>query len=351
MVYPSRVNVGVRRFFEPIVYLKPSRHWGLCVWPSCKQLSTLLTESVIQTFPKRTLRLNLGSSSPFSQIFLKQRSSTMSSPQNGIDYSTDSSVTTEFRRQDNTHQHALEAYKLRDLTSCLERLTRAQLIEVLQAAGNDYVEVRKLVQSKVSEQMDDKTRIYRCEMSDVMSFRGCREAARKAMEEAESRVRFLRLWNSFPDSGNDDFTNMVQLIADHCGAFAHPQTRLNGLTVLCEMCYIFMDVASDDFWEQDRSKYDWDVSIENAMLEIATAMTPAERQAVVDDDDLWSALVYVYQESDEKIFRAFKDVLDEFPKVDTGAEDDGGENDELRSLFEESDQAGEPNEVDMSEAE
>ncbi|KAE8141312.1 hypothetical protein BDV38DRAFT_296827 [Aspergillus pseudotamarii] len=275
----------------------------------------------------------------------------MSGSQNETEYTTDSSVTTELLRGDNTHQLALEAYKVRELTSCLECMTRAELMEVLQTVGDNYVEVRKLVESKVSERLDNKTTMYRCEMSPVKGFRGCLQAARKAMDEAESRVRFLRLWTSLPDSGNDDFTNMVQLIADHCGAFAHPRTRANGLTVLCEMCYILMDLARDDFWEQDRSNYGWDVSLENALLEVVTAMTPAERQAVVHDHDLWSALVYVYQESDHRIFRAFKDVIDEFPNMDSSTGEDDGENDELRSLFEESDQDRGQNEVDMSEAE
>lgn len=275
----------------------------------------------------------------------------MSGSENEMQDTTDSSVTTELLRGDDTHQIALGAYKVRDLASSLECMTRAELIEVLQTAGDNYVEVRKLVESKVSERLGNKTRMYRCGMSAVTDFRSCLQAARKAMDEAESRVGFLRLWNSLPDSGNDDFTNMVQLIADHCGAFAHPRTRSNGLTVLCEMCYILMDLTRDNFWEEDRSKYGWDVSLENAMLEVVTAMTPAERQAVVDDDDLWSALVYVYHESDCRIFRAFKDVIDEFPKVDSGTGDCARENDELRSLFEESDQESGQSEVDMSEAE
>ncbi|KAE8420423.1 hypothetical protein BDV36DRAFT_306842 [Aspergillus pseudocaelatus] len=274
----------------------------------------------------------------------------MSCSQNEIENATDSSVTTELLRGDDTHQLALEAYKVRNLASCLECMTRAELIGVLQTAGDNYVEVRRLVESKVSERMDHRTRMYRCQMSTVTGFRSCLQAARKAMDEAESRVQFLRLWNSLPDSGNDDFTNMVQLIADHCGAFAHPRTRANGLTVLCEICYILMNLARDNFWEQDRSKYGWDVSLENAMLEVVTAMTPAERQAVVEDDDLWSALVYVYQESDHRMFRAFKDVIDEFPKVDSATGDDDGENDGLWSLFEESDQDSGQNEDDMAEA-
>ncbi|OGM49805.1 hypothetical protein ABOM_001511 [Aspergillus bombycis] len=274
----------------------------------------------------------------------------MSWYQNGVEDTTDSSVTTEFRSENDSHQVALTTYKVRDLASCLDCMTRAQLMEVLQTAGDNYIEVHKLVEAKVAERMDDKARMYRCEMSDVICFRGCLEAARTAMAEAESRVQLLRTWNSLPDSGNDDFTNMVQLIADHCGAFAHPRTRANGLTVLCELCYVLMDVARDDFYEQDRSKYGWDVSIENAMLEVVTAMTPAEKQAVVDDVDLWSALLYVYEESDDRLFCAFKDVIDEFPKVASDAED-GGENDELRSLFEESDHGTGQNEVDLSEAE
>ncbi|KAE8381642.1 hypothetical protein BDV26DRAFT_289280 [Aspergillus bertholletiae] len=271
----------------------------------------------------------------------------MSWRQREMENTMDSSVTTQLQRKNENHQRALSAYKVRNLASCLECMTRAQLIEVLQAVGENYIEVHKLVQSEVSKKMDDETRMYRCQMSNVVHFNGCLEAARRAMDDAESRVRFLHSWSDLPDSSNDDFTNMVQLIADHCGAFAHPKTRVNGLTVMCDMCHVLIKLAAEDFHKEARSKYCWDESLENAMLEVITAMTLAERQAVVDDDALWPTLLSVYQQSSNKLFRAFGDIIDEFPKLDSGTECEAEENDGLRYLSVESDQNNRQDEVDM----
>ncbi|KAE8348581.1 hypothetical protein BDV28DRAFT_85218 [Aspergillus coremiiformis] len=202
----------------------------------------------------------------------------------------------------------------RGLSSCLKSMHRKDLIDILKTAGENYIEVTKLIHSRLSQGMKDELRMIHCKKSQVLDFTCCLQAARTAIDDADSRVRFLQSWGVIPDNRNDDFTNIIQLITDHCGAFAHPDTRRNALSVLCKMCGMILAMAEGGDYVEERRKYQWDMSLENAIFGIVYEMTLAERLAVVDDAALWPRLVHIYEESDDKLFPGFVEVINEFPK-------------------------------------
>lgn len=113
---------------------------------------------------------------------------------------------------------------------------------------------------------------------------------------------------------SDEISESIDSIADKCGPFANPRTRLNGLSTLRKIGKSII-LSSNTLAHEVQKIYQYDTRLEDAMQRILRAMTPEERRWIRSDvespDGLWSKLLELGDLVEEYcVFEQFPSVMD-----------------------------------------
>ncbi|KAF7590036.1 hypothetical protein BBP40_003425 [Aspergillus hancockii] len=175
-----------------------------------------------------------------------------------------------------------------DMPACVDFLEADQKVSILLDTAKRHRDIATLIETRMVDDIDLTTRRERCERSEVLDFEPSVMAARRAMQHAKPRERWLKSWGAISKLMTDDLTIIIQSIASYCGPFAHPETRLNGLFALFDIFdMIFPYTWLGPMLEEDMNRNtQWDMPVGNAMLDVVEAMTRDERKAIARDERL-----------------------------------------------------------------
>ncbi|CAG8898079.1 unnamed protein product [Penicillium egyptiacum] len=92
------------------------------------------------------------------------------------------------------------------------------------------------------------------------------------------------------DAVAEDVLDTISSILEHCGPFADPQTRFNGLSVLHKIGKTMALSTDDTLGRKVQGRFESDSSLVDGMKEIINSMTPDAVRVIIEDNSSPNAL-------------------------------------------------------------
>ncbi|KAJ5565398.1 hypothetical protein N7513_001640 [Penicillium frequentans] len=182
------------------------------------------------------------------------------------------------------------------------KLKAEGLAELLHKAAKAHPDVNTMVTAAINSMMEERKK-------RIVDFDQYSKSIWSAINVRHSSKKGSKQYDLSFDVASE-VSSTISHIANQCAEFSNPRTRLNGLETLRKIGKTICLSSNDTLGHEVQKQFQSDPSLENAMHDIVSEMSPAEREVVMNGP-LWQKLDELEQlANDYCVFEGLHAVMD-----------------------------------------